>query len=341
MPRISSRVLLLMLALTSAVCAAPAPGSEPREQEVTFRSGEVTLAGTLLVPGSPGAHPAVVLVHGSGDGPREALRTIARRFAADGLVALIYDKRGSGKSGGSWVRASLDDLASDVLSGCRLLRERPEVDPRRVGAWGISQGGWVIPRVVAREPEALAFMVIVTGGGVRPADVERNDYAAMLDAAQVGPEGKARGLALVDRYLDYLANGRDRAGLQRALEESAADPAARALHLDRVVPPADGWSQWSWVPTYDPAEDLRRLRMPVLVVLGAQDRPSLAPQMRTRWIEGLAAAGNKDATVLELVGAGHGATVAGTHHHGGPPPTFVPGYLELVDAWLKAHLGSG
>ena len=336
MPRVSPTALLLILVVSTAR-AAPAVG----EQEVTFRSGEVTLAGTLLLPAIPGPHAAVVLVHGSGDGPRAPLRRFAERFVADGLVALVYDKRGSGKSEGSWIRASLDDLASDVLAATRFLKSRPEVDPRRVGAWGISQGGWVVPRAVATEPGALAFLVVVTGGAVRPADVERTDYAAMLDAAQVGPEGKARGMALVDRYLDYLATGRDRAGLQKALEDGASDPAVRALHLDRVVPPADGWSKWSWVPTYDPTQDIGRLRVPVLVVLGAQDRPSLAPQARTRWIDGLSTAGNKDGTVIELVGAGHAATVAGTHHHGGPPPSFVPGYLELVDAWLQSHVVAG
>jgi hypothetical protein len=66
-------------------------------------------------------------------------------------------------------------------------------------------------------------------------------------------------------------------------------------------------------------------------VLGAQDRPGLASDWRNRWLDGLSA--NREATVLDLLGAGHGGTVAGTHHHGGGQ-TYVPGYLQLVDAWL-------
>jgi len=335
MPRIAATMLLLIAFGSPSRADSDGPA---KEEEIRFQSGTVTLSGTLFLPGQSGPRPGVVLVHGSADGPREPLRRFAERFAADGLVALIYDKRGSGRSEGSWIRASLDDLASDVLAATRFLKSRSEVDGSRIGAWAISQGGWVVPRAVVLQPSALSFVIVVTGGAIRPAEVERYDYAARLDAAQVGPDEKRRGLALVDRYLAYLATGKDRDGLERALRESAGEPATRVLQLDRVVPPPDGWNKWSWVPTYDPADDLRRLTMPVLVILGGQDRPALAAQWRTRWIDGLAAAGNKDATVLELVGAGHAATIAGTHQHGGAPPAFVPGYLELVDAWAVSHL---
>jgi len=317
--------------------ASPDAGLRVRETEVSFSSGAITLAGTLLLPVDPGPHPGVVLVHGSADGPREPLRRFAERFAAHGLVSLVYDKRGSGRSQGSWVRASLDDLASDALAGVRLLRSRPDVDPRRVGVWAISQGGWVAPRIAALEPDALAFVVVVTGGAIRPRDLERFDAAAKLDAAQVGPDRKQNGLAIFDRYLAYLGDGKDRAGLEKALQASAEQPEGRALQLGRVLPPADAWSAWSWVPHYDPLEDIRRVRAPVLAVLGAQDRPGLASEWRARWIDALAA--NRDATVITLLGAGHGATVAGTHHHGGGQ-TFVRGYLELVDSWLGSHLAA-
>lgn len=331
------------LALTAVVLLAPvarpAPdaGAPLREQEVTFLSGSISLAGTLVLPAGPGPHPAIVLVHGSGDGPREPLLHFARRFADDGLVALVYDKRGSGRSQGSWVRASLDDLASDVLAGVRLLRSRPEVDAKRIGVWGISQGGWVVPRAAAREPDAFAFVVIVTGGAVLPREVERTDAAAKLGAAKVSAEQKQRGLALYDRYLTYLGTGKDRTGLEAALKASADQPEGRALQLDRIMPAPDGWNAWSWVASYDPLDDIRKLRVPVLVVLGEQDRPSLAAEMRARWLDG--SKGNNAATVITFVGAGHGATVAGTHHHGGGQ-MYVPGYLQLVDAWLRVRAGS-
>jgi dienelactone hydrolase len=330
-------------ALTAVVFLAPVARSAPdagapqREQEVTLPSGSITLAGTLVLPAGPGPHPAIVLVHGSGDGPRQPLLNFARRFAEDGLVALVYDKRGSGRSQGSWVRSSLDDLASDALAGVRLLRSRPDVDAKRIGVWGISQGGWVVPRAAAREPDAFAFMVLVTGGAVHPRDVERTDAAAKLDAAQVNPEQKQKGLALYDRYLAYLGNGKDRAGLEAALKASADQPEGRALQLERIMPAPDGWSAWSWVANYDPLEDIRKLRVPILVVLGGQDRPSLASETRNRWFDGLGA--NRDATVLTLLGAGHGATVAGTHHHGGGQ-AYVPGYPDLVDTWLRSHLAA-
>src|SRR5262249_44665311 len=133
----------------------------------------------------------------------------------------------------------------------------------------------------------------------------------------------------------YLGNGKDRTGLEAALKASANEPEGRALQLERIMPAPDGWSAWSWVANYDPLDDVRKLRVPILVVLGAQDRPTLASETRNRWFHGLSA--NRDATVLTLLGAGHGATVPGTHHHGGEQ-TYVPGYPELVDTWLRSHL---
>jgi pimeloyl-ACP methyl ester carboxylesterase len=185
--------------------------------------------------------------------------------------------------------------------------------------------------MAALEPDALAFLVVVTGGAVRPRDLERFDAAAKLDAAQVGREPKQRGLALFDRYLAYLGDGKDRAGLESALKAAADRPEGPALQLERVLPPADGWRPWSWVASYDPLDDVRRLRVPVLVVLAAQDRPGLAPEQRKRWTDGLSA--NRDATLIDFLGAGHGGTLAGSHHHGGAQ-AYVPGYLQLVDAWL-------
>src|SRR5690606_33184050 len=76
------------------------------EDEVTFESDDVTIAGTLLRPVTPGPHPALVMIHGSGPVTRDALRPFADHFARNGVAVLITDKRGTGRSSGQWVRAT-------------------------------------------------------------------------------------------------------------------------------------------------------------------------------------------------------------------------------------------
>lgn len=294
------------------------------------------LSGTLLRPPEGSRHPGVVLLHGSGPGPRAPLRPMAARFAADGYAALIFDKRGSGESTGSWADASLDDLATDALAAASFLRTQAGIDAAHVGAWGISQGGWVMARAIARDGNAFTFAVVVSGGGLKPIDVERSDYRAALDRAGVRDAAQREPMALVDRYFDYLRTGADRSGLERAIVDARSNPWFPAVDVSRVLPSEGSRAKWQWVADYDPATDLSRLLVPTLVVLGGRDRPELTAQMERAWQDAFAAAGNRRATIVEFTGAGHGGVVEGTHHAGAAPQMYIPGYVEMVDAWLSA-----
>ena len=149
---------------------------------------------------------------------------MAERFARLGIAALIFDKRGSGSSTGSWIDASLDDLSGDALAAVSFLKSQPEVDPQHVGTFGVSQAGWVIPHAAAREPGALAFAVIVTGGALTPFDIEMHDYAAALDALHLSADQRAAGLRLAQRYLEDLRDGVDRDGLEEAIAKARPSP---------------------------------------------------------------------------------------------------------------------
>ena len=312
----------------------------PSEQAITFTVGPVTLSGTLLRPTTNGgAQPGIVLLHGSGPGPRQQLRIFAERFTRLGFAALIFDKRGSGTSGGSWTEESLDDLADDALAATAFLKAQPGIDARRVGVWGISQAGWVIPHAAARAPEAFAFAIVVTGGGVRPLEIEEHDYAAALDRAGVKGDERRAALALVGQYFAYLRTGGDRASLENAIQAEREKPWFKAVDVSRMLPAESARGKWEWVANYDPAADIQRMVKPILVVLGGKDRPDLFTAMNEQWRSNLALGGNPDSTVIEFLNAEHGAAVAGTHHiaYRGGPPTYVPGYLDMVDAWLGTH----
>jgi hypothetical protein len=118
--------------------------------DVSFRDGPVALAGTLCIPRAPGRHPAVVLLQGSGGETRWGTnRFIADRFARAGIAALVYDKRGSGASTGDWKMSSYDDLANDAIAGIDLLASRPDIDAKRIGLHGHSEGGIIAPIAVS------------------------------------------------------------------------------------------------------------------------------------------------------------------------------------------------
>lgn len=342
------RALVSVSLMLGPACVA-APGiaqmqladehSEVREQDVTFHVGPVILSGTLLRPSVGGLHPGIVLLHGSGPGPRQQLRAQAERFTRLGFAALIFDKRGTGASGGSWTEESLDDLANDALAATAFLKAQPGVDRQCVGVWGISQAGWVIPHAATHAPDMFAFAIVVTGGGAKPLEIEEHDYAAALDRAGIKGDERGQALSLVEQYFAYLKTGENRTGLETAIQAAREKPWFNLVDISRVLPKESARDKWEWVASYDPAPDIQRMSMPILVVLGGKDRPELFTLMNEQWRSNLNLGGNPDSTVVEFLDAEHGAAVAGTHHtiHSGGPPTYVPGYLEMVDAWLGAH----
>jgi uncharacterized protein len=132
--------------------------------EVHIPVRDAVLEATVFVPREPGRHPGVVFVHGAGRGSRSALADQAAYLARAGIVALVYDKRTVGYS---FANRDFDLLAEDALAAVRLVRARPDVDPARVGLWGVSEGGWVVPIAAARSPD-VAFAILVSAPNVSP-----------------------------------------------------------------------------------------------------------------------------------------------------------------------------
>ena len=144
----------------------------PIEQDMVFHSEDTALAGTLILPNTPGPHPAVVFVHGSGQVVRDDDRSLAAHFVSQGFASLIYDKRGCGASGGNWldlldIEQSFPLLAKDAAAGLRFLQEQVDIDAGQTGYYGFSQGGWLGPLAASSTPDA-AFVICVSGPGVGP-----------------------------------------------------------------------------------------------------------------------------------------------------------------------------
>src|SRR6266853_5872220 len=178
------------------------PPTPYAQQEVTFRNGEVTLVGTLLIPPTKGRHPAVILIHGSSTPSRNDFRFYGDLFARKGIAALIYDKRaGADLSGAS--RVDLRDLAVDALAAVTLLKTRDDIDVRQIGLWGHSEGGWVAP-IAAAQSKDVAYVISFSGPGVTYAEVNKYADANRLRAhgfSDADIRTATEALARVDDYV--------------------------------------------------------------------------------------------------------------------------------------------
>ncbi len=274
-----------------------------RELEVGFRNGGDSLAGSLLLPPGP-KPPVVVLAHGSSTPDRDDFRYYADLFARAGIAAFIYDKRDTGPEtdGGS---VSLQVLAGDLAAAAAALRSRPEVDGTRIGLFGFSQGGWLLPVVAAREE--FAFLVALSGPGVTYAEVNRfADRARLLREGFSDPDQKAADRALA-RLDEYARRGTDPADLQTVLDEAHRHPWAGRINLPRKVPTrSDLAGHLRWLDLdFDPAPLWRQVTAPVLLLYGELDENVPPGRSAARIRDALDRGGNRDVTVLVYPGAGH------------------------------------
>jgi dienelactone hydrolase len=134
----------------------------------------VVLRGTVSVPRwSRKPVPAVVLVHGSGPLTRDHLRGDVRRLVRRGFAVLAYDKRGVGASSGVYAQRGGDSaetwlrwLAADAARAFDALAGTAAVDTQRMGFFGASQAGWIIPLAAELTRGRPRFNVILSGPAV-------------------------------------------------------------------------------------------------------------------------------------------------------------------------------
>ena len=145
------------------------------EKKMEFKNGKQKLAGELILPVGKGPFPIVVQTHGSGEETREASRGLAYLFASNGIASFIFDKRGCGESSGKEWRASFNDYANDLLAAVESLTDIPEIDSKKMGIYGHSQGGWIVPLACSLKPDKIAFCIISAANAQSP--VEQTLYA--------------------------------------------------------------------------------------------------------------------------------------------------------------------
>jgi pimeloyl-ACP methyl ester carboxylesterase len=316
-----------------------------KKEEIRFQNGSVSLAGTLVTPLAGGPHPAIVLVHGSGPQGRADwhYRSLGDFFARHGIAALVYDKRGVGGSTGDHEAATFDDLAGDAASAVRFLAARKEIDRRRIGMLGSSQGGWLAPLAASRAG-GVAFLILDKGAAVdvREQELERVEYG--LRAEKVSEPEIAEALDYTRQVFQVAYTGQGWPELQAATQEARQKPWAKGVQLAETEEDIAGWR----LQRYDPAPVLRRTKIPVLALFGGKD--TLVPPDRNadtmrRYLE---EAGNRDVTIKVFPEMGH-SRFLGQSLRGGrwewPDGYWIwdrqsPDYMDTLISWLTERLAA-
>lgn len=267
-----------------------------REEIVTFPSGELTLRGKLILPEGQGPFPVMIPVHGS-----EAYSAVDHYsdpyiYAANGIAAFVYDKRGTGGSTGTYT-ANFDVLSDDTVAAVQYLRKRPEIDGDKVNLAGYSQGGWIAPLAALKDGHIRSIFVGF-GVAVPVLGEDRWGYVYAFQQKGFGDKEIAEMDSIAAIIGDIVDRGEDRwSDFSKALQESKSKPwFETAKHSDSIFGMIVGTDMPLWVVRpylwwkygrddppfidrlYDPAETLAKLDVPSLWVFGGKD--SSAP---TQW----------------------------------------------------------
>jgi pimeloyl-ACP methyl ester carboxylesterase len=328
-----------------------------QEQEVHYenKTARVKFAGTLTVPRTGGPHPAVLLITGSGPQDRnEAIAghkpflVLADYLTRRGLAVLRVDDRGVGGSGGSG--GTTEDFVGDVLTGVEFLKARKDVDPRRIGLIGHSEGGIIAPLAANRSPD-VAFIVLLAGTGVPGDKVIAAQSYAVPKASGAGEEGAAMNRDIAVLLVDSTLREPDPAAARKRFDERLTTLMAGWTDAQRSLiasmrPQLEAQMKIfsdPWFRTFltlDPKPVLMKVKVPVLAMNGERDTQVLAQQNLPAIVDALEAGGNRDYTIVKLPGLNHLFQTAKT---GSPAEyaqiqeTIAPAALEIMADWIVRH----
>ena len=316
-----------------------------REEEVTFenRTASIKLAGTLTLPRADG-----------GSRPCSSSRARGRRIATralmghrpflvladyltrQGIAVLRADDRGFGKSGGDFATATTADFATDAEAAVAYLKSRPEIDPRRIGLIGHSEGGEIAPMVAARNPD-VAFIVMMAGPGVPGDEILVAQTRLIVESNGMSHADAEKEATQEREILDAVKREKDDNALDKVLRDKLAGVVPEAqleASLQQIRTP---W--FRYFLTYDPATALKKVRCPVLAINGEKDIQVPPGQNLPAIRKALESAGNRNFEVVELPGLNHLFQTAKTGaigEYAEIEETISPVALEKIAGWLTA-----
>ncbi|MCS7301792.1 MAG: alpha/beta fold hydrolase [Fimbriimonadales bacterium] len=332
----------------------PQPPFPYRTEEVRVpnRKAKIELAGTLTLPEGKPPFPAIVFFTGSGAQNRDEeifghkpFLVLADYLTRAGYATLRMDDRGVGGSGGDLRSATTLDFADDALAAVSYLKTRKEIDRRRIGILGHSEGALVGAIAAAKAPREVAFLIMLAGTGVSGEQILYRQAELIARKSNLAEPLIERNRALQQRVFEILKREKDDAKAQQAIYEALVQSlgagAAQLPDAQKQALQAQAKSYVSpWFRTFiqlDPAAYLRKVRCPVLALNGELDL-QVDPDQNLPAIErALRAGGNKRVAIRRMTGLNHlfqKARVGLITEYAEMEETINPAALEAIRQWL-------
>lgn len=332
------------------------------EEEVFYVNeiDEIKLSGTLTYPKNKGLFPAVILITGQGCQNRDEeilghrpFLVLSDYLTRRGIAVLRSDDRGVGKSEGSFYGATTKDFATDVIAAFKFLQTRVEINSKKIGLIGHSEGGVIAP-IVAVVIQDIAFIVMMAGPALSGEEIM---YQQFLDIA------KANGVKLEmikkqRQFLDHMMiilrkepnNDLAREEILNAYKKFLSELTSNEINIwcksfnfnDPKVFSSKFVDPWCrYILLYDPLPNIMKVKCPVLAIFGENDLQVPAIRNSTVLEHALKKGRNKNYLVEILPDLNHLFQTAIT---GSPleyehiSETIAPIALQTIGDWILKQI---
>jgi fermentation-respiration switch protein FrsA (DUF1100 family) len=330
----------------------PVPPIPYRIEEVTVGNpaAGITLAGTLTLPEGKGPFPAVVLLTGSGPQNRDEelfghkpFLVLADHLTRSGIAVLRFDDRGVGGSTGSFSEANTADFAGDALAGVNFLESRTEIDKKRTGLIGHSEGGMVAPLAAAGSGK-VDFIILLAAPGIPFGEIVLSQKIRQWQKLGMNQEFIDLNTAWHRQVFGLIASQKSDPQVNHEMEamyEKLTPEEREAMHKNRtgLETEMDLFSQpwWRFAARYDAASTLEKVSCPVLALNGDKDTQVSARENLAAIEAALSERPGRTYTVKELAGLNHLFQTAETGdelEYTRIEETFSPVAMELIARWI-------
>ena len=326
------------------------------EEEVIYENKEakITLAGTLTLPSKEGSFPVVLLITGSG--PQDRNETVFGHhpflvlgdyLTRQGIAVLRVDDRGVGGSTGDFSQATSEDFASDVLAGIEYLKARKEINPRKIGLIGHSEGGIIAPMVAVKSPD-VAFIILMAGTGLTGEEILYLQTGLISKEMGISEKDITKNLQLNNKIFSVIKEEEDNKIVEEKIrqifmtywEDLSEEEKSKIgnpedylkAQLQSLLSP---W--FRFFLTYDPQTTLSKVKCPVLAINGEKDLQVPPKENLSAIKEALQTGDNENFTIKELPGLNHLFQTAQTGvpaEYAKIEETISPIALKIISDWI-------
>ncbi len=333
-------------------------------EEVKFENKrakeETILAGTLTLPKKSETNaskktPVVILISGSGAQDRnqeilghKSFLVIADYLTKNGIAVLRYDDRGTAQSTGNFKGSTSKDFASDVEAAIDFLKTRTDIDTKKIGLIGHSEGGMIAPMVAANRKEDVAFIVLLAGLGVNGSELLVKQQQAIGKASEISKEGLLKMETSNEAIFDKIKSITDTEILKKEITTylkkniSDAEVPPNMSKTDfinlQVNQLTDEWLLYFL--RYNPKENLSKTVCPILAINGEKDLQVDAKINLTAIEKITKEAGNETVTIKYFPNLNHLFQTTQTglpSEYGEIEETFSPLVLEFMKDWVVGN----